>query len=102
MVVYYSTFYPSLSLLQIKEEDIQSSLDVIGQLWEVIDISRSSSSQMKEQMKELEEKWQDEKKNKRLTERVSLMNLTFSVQDIVSQQDLLLMFVVQRWSQITL
>lgn len=52
--------------------DLKGALEVIGQLWDLLDECQTSYEKTKDQLSDLEEKWKEEKGNRRQVEKVSL------------------------------
>lgn len=48
---------------------------MISQLWELVEETQNSCDTYQEQLKELEEKWKDEKTVRRLVEKVSICKI---------------------------
>ena len=63
-------YYYNFSLLQIQEIDLKNTLNVIGQLWELVEETQTSCDNTRDQLRELEEKWKEEKGMRRLVEKV--------------------------------
>ena len=69
--------------MQIKEDDLKGHLDVISQLWEILEESHQKFELQEEKKKELEEKWNDEKLKRRQVEKVTIKLVTSKVVQLV-------------------
>lgn len=49
---------------------MKNTLNVIGQLWELVEETQTSCDNTRDQLRELEEKWKEEKGMRRLVEKV--------------------------------
>ena len=63
-------------MLQVREEDLRNSLDVISQLWEMMAESLSAYDSLESYRIKLEERWEAEKAKRRQVERVSTKQYT--------------------------